>query len=68
MYQSKNAPKYTLGHAWSLGVLLMAMILFTIVYFVYGRRNKEKGSARAAGTVVPEGEWTDRAPDFRYQT
>ncbi len=65
MYPSKDAPKYKLGHGWSFAVVMTAMFLFTWVTWIYKRRNAGKEQMR---NVTIEGEWDDRAPDFKYQT
>ena len=65
LYRSEWAPKYYVGHAWSLGVLLAACFLFTWVTIIYRKRNAQK--LQGQGEVVPKEEWTDRAPDFVYQ-
>lgn len=65
VYRSNLAPHYYLGHGWSLGVLLVACVLFTWVTWIYRRRNAQKLDRQ--GEVVPTEEWTDRAPDFHYQ-
>ncbi|KAH8812825.1 retrograde regulation protein 2 [Xylogone sp. PMI_703] len=68
IYPSKDAPKYTLGNAWTFGVVMVGMILFCVVTWIYKKRNAEKERRAAAGEVVPAEEWDDRAPDFIYQT
>jgi cbb3-type cytochrome oxidase subunit 3 len=65
LYPSKDAPKFVLGNAWSFGVVMMAIFLFTVLAWVYRRRNKQKETM----SELPAGqEWDDRAPDFKYQT
>ncbi|PVH80464.1 retrograde regulation protein 2 [Cadophora sp. DSE1049] len=66
IYQSKAAPKYTLGHAWSLGCLGFAFCGWWVVRAMYMRREKEKDRLLAEGWVR-EDEVTDRSPEFRYQ-
>lgn len=66
IYQGTQAPKFTLGHAWSLGCLAFAWIGWWIVRSLYIRRNAEKEKALAEGVVVHREEYTDRAPDFKY--
>lgn len=34
---------------------------------IYERRQTSKNKLLAEGAVLPEGEYTDRAPDFKYQ-
>ncbi|KAF8857445.1 MFS general substrate transporter [Acephala macrosclerotiorum] len=67
IYQTKAAPKYTSGHAWSLGCLAFAWCGWWIVRAIYIRREKGKDKALAEGIVVEAEGYTDRAPDFRYQ-
>lgn len=67
IYQSTAAPKYTLGHAWSLGCLAVAWCGWWVVRAIYLRREAGKERAVAEGVVVPADEWTDRAPGFKYQ-
>ncbi|EAT86778.2 hypothetical protein SNOG_05714 [Parastagonospora nodorum SN15] len=68
IYQSNAAPKYTLGHAWSLGCLGFAWCGWWIVRAMYRRREVRKDLKIAAGYVRPEGTmYTDREPDFQYQ-
>ena len=67
IYQSNAAPAFTLGHAWSLGCLGFAWLGWWIVRWVYKRRESEKEKALAEGVTVAPAEYTDRAPDFKYQ-
>jgi len=68
IYQSNAAPKYTLGHAWSLGCLAFAWCGWWIVRAIYRRREKRKNVKLAQGYTMPAGkQYTDREPDFRYQ-
>jgi predicted MFS family arabinose efflux permease len=68
IYQSNAAPKYTLGHAWSLGCLAFAWFNWWIVRAMYRRREARKDKKIAEAYVRPEGiMYTDRDPDFRYQ-
>ncbi|KAF2832458.1 MFS general substrate transporter [Ophiobolus disseminans] len=68
IYQSNAAPKYTLGHAWSLGCLAFAWCGWWIVRAMYKRREARKDKKIATNYVMPEGTmYTDREPDFRYQ-
>ncbi|KAL4891998.1 retrograde regulation protein 2 [Aspergillus ambiguus] len=72
IYQSTSAPRFTLGHSWSLGSLVIALIGCTILRVIYDRREWWKEEARGrlrAGesyTVQESLESTDRALDFRY--
>jgi hypothetical protein len=67
IYASNTAPKFTLGHSWSLGSLAFAFIVFNILRVLYKRREAGKAKAREEGVVVPPEEFTDRAPSFKYQ-
>ncbi|KAF2846208.1 high-affinity nicotinic acid transporter-like protein [Plenodomus tracheiphilus IPT5] len=68
IYQSNAAPKYTLGHAWSLGCLAVAWCAWWVVRSLYQSREKSKDMKLAEGYVMPGGRiYTDREPDFRYQ-
>ncbi|KAF7676363.1 mfs general substrate transporter [Alternaria burnsii] len=68
IYQSNAAPKYTLGHAWSLGCLAFAWCGWWIIRSIYKRREKRKDAKLARGYSMPAGkQYTDREPDFRYQ-
>lgn len=69
IYQTTAAPKFTLGHAWSLGCLAFAWCGWWIVRAVYRRREVGKDRDIAGGWTGWDGEgmYTDRAPDFRYQ-
>ncbi|RYN86105.1 putative transporter [Alternaria tenuissima] len=68
IYQSNAAPKYTLGHAWSLGCLAFAWCGWWIIRAIYKRREKRKDAKLARAYSMPAGkQYTDREPDFRYQ-
>lgn len=68
IYQTNAAPKYTLGHAWSLGCLGFAWCGWWIVRKIYTRREARKDKKIANGYRRVEGVmYTDREPDFRYQ-
>ena len=68
IYQTNSAPKYVLGHAWSLGSLAFAWCGFWVLRAIYKRREKAKAEARQQSWRLADGEsWTDRAPDYRYQ-
>ncbi|OAG11635.1 retrograde regulation protein 2 [Paraphaeosphaeria sporulosa] len=68
IYYTGAAPRYVLGHAWSLGCLTFAWCGWWVVRAIYKRREKEKDALLATGYVRPEGRmYTDREPDFRYQ-
>ncbi|OAA65391.1 high-affinity nicotinic acid transporter [Niveomyces insectorum RCEF 264] len=64
LYQAKDAPRYTLGHAWTLGMMVVSFILLHIILFLYKKREKEK--LTMAEDEYPDGEWSDRAKNFHY--
>ncbi|KAF2634328.1 MFS general substrate transporter [Massarina eburnea CBS 473.64] len=69
IYQSNAAPKFILGHAWSLGSLVFAWCGWWVIRAIYERREIRKDRKLENGYVIPEGQrYTDREPDFRYQT
>ncbi|OAA54570.1 high-affinity nicotinic acid transporter [Niveomyces insectorum RCEF 264] len=69
IYQSDAAPRYTLGHAWSLGSLAFAWIGWWFVRWLYLRRQAAKAKAEAEGVTLTYGplEFTDRSVGFKYQ-
>lgn len=68
IYYSGAAPRYILGHAWSLGCLLFAWCGWWVVRATYKRREAEKSMLLAQGYVRDEASmYTDREPGFRYQ-
>lgn len=66
IYQSTSAPRYLLGHGWSLASIGVAWLGWWVLFFIYKRRESQKDRMIAEGTTVPPDEWTDRAPEFRY--
>ncbi|OCL05540.1 retrograde regulation protein 2 [Glonium stellatum] len=67
IYQTKAAPAYRLGHAWSLGCLAFAWCGWWVVWRIYKRRETRKNGRLAHGATAPLEQYTDRAPEFRYQ-
>ncbi|KAI0401974.1 retrograde regulation protein 2 [Xylaria palmicola] len=67
IYQSGAGPAFTLGHAWSLGSLSIAWIGWWIVRMIYKRRQTLKDRGLTGDTVLLDGQFTDRAPEFKYQ-
>ncbi|KAJ5772969.1 hypothetical protein N7457_007865 [Penicillium paradoxum] len=72
IYQSNSAPRFVLGHSWSLGSLVVAFIGCTFLRIVYHRRENWKAQARenleqGRSSGVPE-LWgpTDRGLNFKY--
>jgi hypothetical protein len=66
IYYSAGAPSYTLGHAWSLGSLVVAWIGWLVFWTILKRRESEKEIMRAEERTQ-QGLWDDRAPEFIYQ-
>ncbi|KIW79201.1 hypothetical protein Z517_05813 [Fonsecaea pedrosoi CBS 271.37] len=67
IYASTDAPRFVLGHAWSLGSLAFAFIVFNILYVLYKKREAAKEELRSQGVVTPPQEFTDKSPEFKYQ-
>lgn len=67
IYQTKDAPGFTLGHGWSLASLGVAWVSWWVVRYMYLEREKEKDAAEQRGEQVIGSEWTDRSPGFKYQ-
>ncbi|KAF2201191.1 high-affinity nicotinic acid transporter-like protein [Delitschia confertaspora ATCC 74209] len=69
IYQTSAAPRFTLGHAWSLGSLGVAWCGWWGVRALYlGReRGKDKRITEGWREGSEEGLFTDRSPGFRYQ-
>uniref|UniRef100_A0A093UME9 Putative transporter C11D3.18C n=1 Tax=Talaromyces marneffei PM1 TaxID=1077442 RepID=A0A093UME9_TALMA len=67
VYQTSSAPGFVLGHSWSLGCLVFAWCGWWVVLGLYKKREREKDRALAEEVTIPQDEWSDRAPDFRYQ-
>jgi MFS family permease len=66
IYQTKSAPKYTLGHAWSLGSICIAWLGWWVFRAMLVKREQKKTSMRG-DELINEGLWDDKAPDFEYQ-
>ncbi|KAF2096325.1 retrograde regulation protein 2 [Rhizodiscina lignyota] len=66
IYRSDEAPRFVLGHAWSLGSYGVAWIGLWITFMVYKSRDARKEKMRAEGRVEEEA-FTDRSPLFKYQ-
>ncbi|KAJ2993458.1 hypothetical protein NUW58_g1838 [Xylaria curta] len=67
IYPSNASPAFTLGHAWSLGSLSIGWIGWWFVRSMYRNREASKDKALVEGVAVPERDFTDRAPGFKYQ-
>jgi hypothetical protein len=69
IYQTSAAPGFVLGHSWSLGCLGVAWCGWWVMLAIYKKRERQKNKDLAEGNtpVISEEEWSDRAPDFKYQ-
>ena len=67
IYQSDAAPRFTLGHAWSLGCLGFAWCGWWVLIVLYRRREARKDKKLAEGYTESPEDFTDRSPTFRYQ-
>ncbi|KAH8821931.1 retrograde regulation protein 2 [Xylogone sp. PMI_703] len=65
IYRSTSAPKYTLGHSWSLGCACMAWCCWWVYLAILKSRERKKQALRDAGAVTT-GVLTDRSPEFHY--
>lgn len=65
IYRSTSAPKYTLGHSWSLGCASIAWCGWWVYLFILKSREKNKKVRRETGTVR-SGTFSDRSDDFHY--
>ena len=65
IYRSDCAPKFTLGHAYSLGCVVLGMIGWCVMRWMLGSREKIKAAVRN-GEQTWDRDWDDRAPDFKY--
>jgi hypothetical protein len=67
IYQTNAAPKFTLGHAWSLGCLAFAWLGWWVIRWIYRKRQADKDKVAVDGVAALPEKYTDRAHDFRYQ-
>ncbi|ETI27215.1 hypothetical protein G647_09898 [Cladophialophora carrionii CBS 160.54] len=67
IYRSTSAPRFLLGHGWSLASIGLGFCIWWILFFIYKHREAKKARMEAEGIVVPDSEWTDRSPGFKYQ-
>jgi hypothetical protein len=65
IYVSTAAPKYTLGHAYSMGCICVAWIGWWVFNGIMKHREKQKEEMRQTGAELTR-PWDDRAPDFKY--
>src|ERR1700744_2471514 len=61
IYRSTSAPRFLLGHGWSLASIGTGFICWWILFFIYRHREAKKARMVIEGVVVPDGEWTDRS-------
>jgi cbb3-type cytochrome oxidase subunit 3 len=69
IYRSEGKPRYILGHAFSLGSMVLALVLLTVEVWIYKSRNakklamteEEKDAEDAEGKVIG-----DRHHSFQY--
>lgn len=66
IYSSTSAPKYRLGHSWSLGCACVAWCGWWIYRLILKNREKKKNAMREAGTVDAQVAFSDRSPEFKY--
>lgn len=66
-YRAKDSPKYTLGHALSLGFVILGLTAVMLMRVSYTAINKKRD--RQGVSTLSEAEMSDmgdRAPTFRY--
>lgn len=69
IYQSQDAPNYTLGHAWSLGSICVAWFGWWVFRDMLLRReSKKEDMKRNIDKLVVGRPWDDRAVDFKYHS
>lgn len=66
IYPSTEAPRYVLGHAFSLGSICVAWAGWWVLKYILETRETEKEVTRSTDGVY-DGPWDDRAPEFKYQ-
>ncbi|KAL1843514.1 hypothetical protein VTK73DRAFT_2815 [Phialemonium thermophilum] len=66
IYSSTSAPKYTLGHSWSLGCACVAWCGWWVFRYILQSREKRKEAARQAGALDAQVVFNDRSHDFKY--
>lgn len=81
IYQTDAAPRYYLGHGWSLGSLVFAWSLWWVLRRLYQRREEAKRaevqaqaqaslgkgpSAEREEDTAPAYSYTDRSTSFKY--
>ncbi|OAA65408.1 high-affinity nicotinic acid transporter [Niveomyces insectorum RCEF 264] len=65
IYRSSAAPKYTLGHSWSLGCACVAWCGWWVYRGILLSREKKKQAIRDSGAIETK-VFSDRSADFRY--
>ncbi|EPY52710.1 nicotinic acid plasma membrane transporter [Schizosaccharomyces cryophilus OY26] len=65
IYRSTNAPRYILGHSFTLGCVLVGLIGYIVLFFSLRNANKKRDERCARGEYDPTltGDYAD---DFRY--
>ena len=56
IYQSKDSPRYTLGHAWSLGSMVVAWCGWWMFRGILRARERRKERERESGLESEDGE------------
>ncbi|CAM1509655.1 Fc.00g033940.m01.CDS01 [Cosmosporella sp. VM-42] len=65
IYSSTSAPKYTLGHSWSLGSACVAWCAWWVYRAILKNREAKKQMKRETGAVSNK-TFSDKSPDFHY--
>ncbi|KAL2316476.1 Nicotinic acid plasma membrane transporter [Schizosaccharomyces pombe] len=65
IYRSKNAPKYILGNAFTLGCVIVGGLAYVVMFFSLRYVNKKRDERCARGEFDPSA-IGDFADDFRY--
>jgi hypothetical protein len=68
VYLQRDAPKYVLGHAVSLGALVITVILSIaqVIYLRWENRKRDRGERDDRLVQENEGRLGHRHPNFRY--
>jgi hypothetical protein len=68
IYLQHDAPKYVLGHAVSLGALVITVILAIaqVLYLNWENKKRDRGERDGRLGQVDEGRLGHRHPNFRY--
>jgi len=73
MYQTKEGPNYTKGHATSLAMVGMAALIYLVMLFYYARVNKDRAMGKEDWKMEGKSEneieeMGDRSPQYIYTT